>query len=78
MTGPHSRAHAATRGTARAPSQSRRRAVALQHLSPAGSLGRSTLDQGPGLLRPLIHRGGLRADIINDGHIATGNPITTE
>ena len=34
--------------------------------------------QGPGLLQPLIHRGGLRADIISDGHIATGNPITTE
>ena len=34
--------------------------------------------QGPGLLRPLIHRGGLRADIISDGHIGIGNPITTE
>ncbi len=34
--------------------------------------------QGPGLLRPLIHRGGLRADILNDGHIAEGSPISTE
>ena len=34
--------------------------------------------QGPGLLRPLIHRGGLRVDILTDGHIAQGSPITTE
>ncbi len=34
--------------------------------------------QGPGLLRPLIHRGGLRVDILNDGHIAQGDPINTE
>ncbi len=34
--------------------------------------------QGPGLLRPLIHRGGLRADILNDGHITQGSPISTE
>lgn len=33
--------------------------------------------QGPGLLRPLIHRGGLRADILTDGHIAPGDPIST-
>jgi hypothetical protein len=32
---------------------------------------------GPGLLRPLIHRGGLRADILTDGHITQGSPITT-
>ena len=33
--------------------------------------------QGPGLLRPLIHRGGLRVDILNDGDIAQGSPINT-
>ena len=32
---------------------------------------------GPGLLRPLIHRGGLRADILSDGHIDEGSVITT-
>jgi hypothetical protein len=30
---------------------------------------------GPGLLRPLIHRGGLRADILTDGEIRRGAPI---
>jgi MOSC domain-containing protein YiiM len=34
--------------------------------------------QGPGLLRPLIHRGGLRADILTDGHIANNSLISTE
>lgn len=29
----------------------------------------------PGLLRPLVHRGGLRADILVGGPIATGDPI---
>lgn len=32
---------------------------------------------GPGLLRPLIHNGGLRADILSGGEIETGSPITT-
>jgi MOSC domain-containing protein YiiM len=32
---------------------------------------------GPGLLRPLIHRGGLRADILNDGDITIGSAIST-
>ena len=32
---------------------------------------------GPGLLRPLIHRGGLRADILSDGYIGEGSPINT-
>jgi hypothetical protein len=32
---------------------------------------------GPGLLRPLIHRGGLRADIVSDGCIGEGSPINT-
>ena len=30
---------------------------------------------GPGLLRPLIHRGGLRADILTDGEVRLGAPI---
>ena len=29
----------------------------------------------PGLLRPLVHRGGLRADILTDGTITTGDTI---
>jgi MOSC domain-containing protein YiiM len=33
--------------------------------------------QGPGLLRPLIHRGGLRVDILTDGDIAPGSTIST-
>ena len=32
---------------------------------------------GPGLLRPLIHRGGVRADILIGGVIETGSAITT-
>ena len=30
---------------------------------------------GPGTLRPLIHRGGLRADILTDGEIRLGAPV---
>lgn len=33
--------------------------------------------EGPGLLRPLINRGGLRADILSDGHLGQGSPIST-
>ena len=33
---------------------------------------------GPGLLRPLIHRGGLRVDILSNGSIAEGDEISTE
>jgi hypothetical protein len=33
---------------------------------------------GPGLLRPLIHRGGLRVDILTDGYLSEGSTITTE
>lgn len=32
---------------------------------------------GPGLLRPLIHRGGVRVDILTDGSIHTGAAIGT-
>ena len=34
--------------------------------------------QGPGLLRPLIHHGGLRVDILNDGDITINSRISTE
>jgi len=30
----------------------------------------------PGLLRPLVHRGGLRADILDGGTISVGDPVT--
>ena len=30
---------------------------------------------GPGILRPLIHRGGLRVDVLTDGEIRLGAPI---
>ncbi len=30
---------------------------------------------GPGLLRPLIHKGGLRADVLTDGEIRLGAPL---
>ena len=32
---------------------------------------------GPGLLRPLIHRGGVRVDILDDGVLRTGSSIST-
>jgi len=32
---------------------------------------------GPGLLRPLIHRGGLRVDILTDGLIGQGSAVST-
>ncbi|MCV2490321.1 hypothetical protein OF117_13205 [Geodermatophilus sp. YIM 151500] len=31
---------------------------------------------GPGVLRPLIHRGGLRVDLLTDGEIRVGAPVT--
>ena len=32
---------------------------------------------GPGLLRPLIHRGGLRVDVLSDGTVRTGDVLAT-
>ena len=32
---------------------------------------------GPGVLRPLIHKGGLRVDVLGDGEIRLGAPIAT-
>lgn len=31
---------------------------------------------GPGVLRPLIHRGGLRVDVLGDGELRTGDAVT--
>jgi len=44
----------------------------------AGFAGRALhLDRlsGPGILRPLIHRGGLRVDALTDGEIGRGASI---
>ena len=32
---------------------------------------------GRPVLRPLVHRGGLRADIVHDGEIRVGDPVRT-
>jgi hypothetical protein len=32
---------------------------------------------GPGILRPLIHRGGLRVDVLTDGEIRLGAPVSS-
>jgi MOSC domain-containing protein YiiM len=32
---------------------------------------------GPGVLRPLIHRGGLRVDVLTDGEIRLGTALST-
>ncbi len=33
---------------------------------------------GPGVLRPLVHRAGLRADILESGSIAVGDPVVVD
>ncbi len=33
---------------------------------------------GPGLLRPLIHRGGLRVDVLSDGEVRVGEAVRTD
>jgi MOSC domain-containing protein YiiM len=46
---------------------------------PCAHLERLTASTGkPGSLRALIHKGGLRADVITDGEIHVGDPITTD
>ena len=50
------------------------RCRALRLAEPCAHLERLT---GPGLLRPLIHRGGVRVDILTDGTIHTGAQIST-
>jgi MOSC domain-containing protein YiiM len=42
---------------------------------PCAHLERLT---SPGTLRALIHRGGLRADVLGDGEIRIGDPVTAE
>ena len=32
----------------------------------------------PGIIKELVHRGGLNADILNDGRIAVGDPILVD
>lgn len=45
---------------------------------PCAHLERLTAAAGkPGTLRTLIHKGGLRADVLADGEIHVGDPITT-
>jgi hypothetical protein len=45
---------------------------------PCAHLERLTATAGkPGTLRALIHKGGLRADVLSDGEIQVGQPITT-
>ena len=41
---------------------------------PCSSLQRLTY---PGVIKGLVHRGGLNADILSDGEIAVGDPVTT-
>jgi len=46
---------------------------------PCAHLERLTAAAGrPGTLRALIHRGGLRADVLSDGEIQVGDPIAPE
>jgi hypothetical protein len=32
----------------------------------------------PGSLRALIHKGGLRADVLSDGAISVGDPVSAD
>ena len=50
------------------------RCRALRLAEPCAHLERLA---GPGLLRPLIHRGGVRVDILDDGTLRTGSTIAT-
>ena len=44
---------------------------------PCAHLERLTAKAGkPGTLRALIHKGGLRADVLSDGEIRVGDEIT--
>lgn len=45
-----------------------------RHCEPCSHLERLS---GPNVLRPLIHRGGLRVDVRGDGEIRLGDPIRT-
>jgi MOSC domain-containing protein YiiM len=44
---------------------------------PCAHLERLTARDGkPGTLRALVHRGGLRADVLGDGEIAVGDEVS--
>ena len=50
-------------------------AVGCQGLELAEPCRRLEQLSGKALIRPLVHRGGLRARILDDGEIAVGDPI---
>lgn len=51
--------------------------LAQRLCEPCAHLERLTAQTGkPGTLRALIHKGGLRADVLTDGDIRVGDPIT--
>jgi MOSC domain-containing protein YiiM len=41
-------------------------------------LGLARLNDEFGVLRGLVHRGGLRADIVSDGELAVGDPVRAD
>lgn len=48
------------------------RLVGRRRCEPCAHLERL---EGPGLLRPLVHRGGLRADVVEPGSVAVGDAV---
>jgi MOSC domain-containing protein YiiM len=48
-------------------------AVGVELSEPCTKLRRLTGE--PGVLRGLVHRGGLRADVLTDGVIRVGDPV---
>jgi MOSC domain-containing protein YiiM len=48
-------------------------AVGAELAEPCTKLRRLTSE--PGVLRGLVHRGGLRADVVSGGRIAVGDPV---
>jgi MOSC domain-containing protein YiiM len=48
--------------------------VGVELAEPCTKLRR--LSGEPGVLRGLVHRGGLRADVVTDGQIAIGDAIS--
>jgi MOSC domain-containing protein YiiM len=49
--------------------------VGQRRCEPCAHLQRLT---DPGLLRPLVHRGGLRADVLSDGVIRVGDAVIAD
>jgi MOSC domain-containing protein YiiM len=53
------------------------RCIGQRLCEPCAHLERLTAKQGrPGTLRALVHKGGLRADVLSDGEIRVGDEIT--